>query len=317
MRNSVRRMSHAPEREVQHPGAHLSYCKCFFLVSNMNIVVFLLILVLHVLAIVGFFVIKNVLPYTFLLQIAMYIISGLSITGGYHRLWCHRSYKAHPILEWLFMISGSSTGQGDAVTWSKWHRTHHRNEDQDTDPYSIKKGFYFAHMGWIYQDTDAKTMDEINKTDVSDLEGKSVLQIQKKYMVALWIATSFVFPMALATMWGETLTNSFFTSIIRQVFLMHCIWSVNSFAHMYGEKPYNEEIRPSENPLVSLFSLGEGWHNFHHSYPKDYRASEPSKFNPTSTFIDAMSSLNIVSNRKEKCFKTDGTDKFDPDNYCD
>ena len=314
-------MSHAPEREVQRPGAHLSCFEKHVFLSvyyMINHTMFLVLFVLHALAVIGLFVMKNVLPYTILLQAAMYILGEVSITGGYHRLWCHRSYKAHPILEWLYMIIGSSTAQCSAIWWSKTHRTHHRNEDKDTDPYSIKKGFFFAHIGWLLEYPDPETKKEIDKTDVSDLEQKSVLRFQEKNIKTLWVLTSLVIPILLCSLWGETLTNSFFSSVVRQVFLLHCVWSVNSFAHMYGEKPYNKEIKPSENPVVSLFTLGEGWHNFHHSYPKDYRASEPSKFNPTTTFIDAMSSLDMVSNRKEKCFKTDGKgDKFDPDNYCD
>jgi stearoyl-CoA desaturase (delta-9 desaturase) len=273
------------------------------------------IVVLHVLAVVGFFVIKNLSLYTVLLQLIMYILGGISITAGYHRLWCHRTYKAHPFLEWLYMIFGSSTGQGGATQWSRTHRTHHRNEDQDTDPYSIKKGFFFAHMGWVCQNYDPETQKEIDKTDVSDLENNPILQFQTKHVRSLWVITSFVVPMLVSRLWGETILNSFFSSVIRQVFLMHCIWSVNSFAHMYGEKPYNTNIQPSENPLVSLFTFGEGWHNFHHTYPKDYRASDPDKFNPTTFFIDSMASNDLVHDRKEMCEKTKG-DKFDPDNYC-
>jgi stearoyl-CoA desaturase (delta-9 desaturase) len=86
---------------------------------------------------------------------------------------------------------------------------------------------------------------------------------------------------------------------------------------MYGEKPYNTEIKPSENPIVSMFTFGEGWHNFHHTYPKDYRASDPSRFNPTAVFIDSMASSNLVHDRKEACDKTKTrVNKFDPDNYC-
>lgn len=285
----------------------------------MIVLIFGVLLLLHILAVIGLFVIKNISPYTILLQFVIYLLGGFAITAGYHRLWCHRSYKASPLLEWLFMIFGSSTGQGDAIAWSKTHRSHHRNEDTESDPYNIKKGFYFAHIKWTYHDHEDNVQQEIDSTDVSDLEAKEVLQFQQKYILLLWITTSFVLPLLLTQLWKESLTNAFFSSIIRQVLLMHCIFSVNSFAHMYGLKPYNSDIEPSENAFVSFIALGEGWHNFHHTYPKDYRTSDPSKYNPTTYFIDTMGKLGLVKNKQAVCEKTynvRGKEKFNKDNYC-
>ena len=279
---------------------------------------FILIL-LHILSIIGLFIIKKIKPFTILLQILIFIISGIGVTIGYHRLWCHRSFEASPFLQWLLMIFGTSSGQSDAIWWSKTHRTHHRNEDLKTDPYSISKGFFFAHFGWLCQYPDIETQKEIDITDVSDLENNNILVFQQKYFTYLWVIIVIIIPILICKLWNETFINALFSTIIRIVLSLNATWCVNSLAHMYGEKPYNSEIQPSENLFVSLITFGEGWHNFHHTYPKDYRASDKNKYNPSTLFIDYMASFGLASNLYEKCKKTEhvkGMDKFDKNNYC-
>ena len=285
----------------------------------LKIDILVVLLLLHILAFIGFFVIKNINIYTIILQFFIFIISGLGITVGYHRLWCHRSFEATPLLQWILMLMSCSAGQGQSLQWCKTHRTHHRNEDLFTDPYSISKGFWFAHIGWLLQYPNEETQKEIDKTDISDLTDNTVLQFQKKYYVFLWIIISFILPLLITKLWNETITNALFSTVIRVVISLHSTWCVNSLAHMYGDKPYNSEIRPSENLFVSLITFGEGWHNFHHTYPKDYRASSPDKYNPSSQFIDFMKTLGLASNLYEKCKNTEkvrGMDKFDKNNYC-
>ena len=280
--------------------------------------IMLILGVLHILAFIGVFVIKNISIYTVLLQIFFYIISVIGITVGYHRLWTHRTFEASPLLQWLLMFGGTNATQGEALRWSKTHRTHHRNEDKLSDPYSISKGFLFAHVGWLVQYPDEATQKELDSTDVSDLENNEIVMFQHKYYEILWVTIALVLPVLLCKLWNETLTNAFFSTIIRIILMLHATWCVNSLAHMYGEKPYNSTIEPSENLFVSLITFGEGWHNFHHTYPKDYRASEKHKFNPSYAFIDLMKTLGLASNTYEKCEKTtvEGVDKFDKTNYC-
>jgi stearoyl-CoA desaturase (delta-9 desaturase) len=87
---------------------------------------------------------------------------------------------------------------------------------------------------------------------------------------------------------------------------------VNSAAHMFGDRPYNNDIEPQENYYVSLGSWGEGFHNYHHVFPWDYKAGEYSSgFNLATYFIDLMyycgqaynlrtASDNIVNKTKAK-----------------
>ncbi|KAB0354301.1 hypothetical protein FD755_022839, partial [Muntiacus reevesi] len=100
--------------------------------------------------------------------------------------------------------------------------------------------------------------------------------------------------------WGESLWNSYFlASILRYTISLNVTWLVNSVAHMYGNRPYDRHISPRQNPLVTLGAIGEGFHNYHHTFPFDYSASEFGlNFNPTTWFIDFMCWLGLATDRK-------------------
>lgn len=101
-------------------------------------------------------------------------------------------------------------------------------------------------------------------------------------------------------MWDESYQNSFFTAVIlRYTILLHATWSVNSVAHFWGMKPYDRHIRPVENWGVSFFAVGEGFHNYHHTFPHDYSASEFRFLNLTTLFIDICAWFGLASNRRK------------------
>ncbi len=110
-----------------------------------------------------------------ILLLIFWIITGLGITVGYHRLFSHRSFKAHPILEWILVISGAAALQNSALQWCSNHRKHHKHLDTDNDPYSITRGFFHAHMGWILEGK----IEPIVK--VEDLKTSSAVMFQYKY----------------------------------------------------------------------------------------------------------------------------------------
>lgn len=275
------------------------------------------VILIHLIAIYSIFKIKNVSIYTILLNLIILFFAILSITGGYHRLWSHKSYKANPLLELFYMIFGTTASQSDVITWAKYHRTHHRNEDKDGDPHNINKGFFHAHAGWLLFPWSEKVKDEVSKSDVSDLENNKILKFQKNNYIILWILITFVIPILICSLWGDV-KNCFYLTFIRIVIVLHITWSANSLAHSIGEKPYNNDLTATENFLISLLTFGEGWHNYHHSYPKDYRASEKGKYNPTTTFIDLTKKLGLSKDHTFKCKnkKIPKVKKFEINNYC-
>ena len=101
-------------------------------------------------------------------------------------------------------------------------------------------------------------------------------------------------------LWGETFWNSLYVAtLLRYCFLLNCTWMVNSVAHLWGSRPYDRFINPAENSLVSSFAIGEGWHNYHHTFPWDYKTGEFGwRINFTTMFIDLMAALGQASDRK-------------------
>jgi len=256
----------------------------------------MILITLHLLAGIGIFKINNISKKTLILQFIFLVLSMLGITGGYHRLWAHNTYQANPILELFYIIFGTMASQNTAIKWVKEHRTHHRNEEKPGDPYNINKGLFHAHVGWLLFPFDDKEKEEISKTDISDLESNKLLMFQKKYYVILWLMLSFIVPHFIIKRWNESSTNIFFSNVIRIVLCLNLTWCINSLAHYIGERPHNESIKACNNKLLGIATLGEGWHNYHHSYPKDYRASEPEKINFTTRFINMTRKLGLSSN---------------------
>ena len=220
----------------------------------------------------------------------------LGVTGGYHRLWSHRTYKAGSILQLFYLFFGTMASQSSVINWSQHHRSHHRNEEKSGDPYNITKGLFHAHVGWLLFPADEKETAEIEKSDVSDLEANKLLVCQHEYYYIWWTIISFIIPYFIMKKWNETDINIFYSNFMRIVLCLNISWCINSFAHYSGTKPYNKNINASNNDFLGLLTLGEGWHNYHHSFPKDYRASEPGTLNFTTSFIDLTRILGLSSN---------------------
>jgi stearoyl-CoA desaturase (delta-9 desaturase) len=135
-----------------------------------------------------------------------------------------------------------------------------------------------------------------------DLAADPVVAFQKALDPWFALFMCFVIPGLVCTLWGDSFWNGYWVAgATRCVVVWHITWLVNSAAHLYGDHPYDPTSHPAENPIVSLFSLGEGWHNWHHKYPFDYAASEfgiSRQFNPTKLLIDTWCALGLATERK-------------------
>ncbi|KAJ8600089.1 hypothetical protein CTAYLR_001911 [Chrysophaeum taylorii] len=257
----------------------------------------------HLMAIVGLFRLGRCMPVTLVYAFMLWPLSGLGITAGVHRLWSHRSYKAGPTVRCFLMLMNSIANQGSIYHWARDHRVHHKHSETDADPHNATRGFFFAHMGWLYVKKHPDVISEGKKLDFSDLDEDGFVRFQQKYDPWFAFFMCFVFPAIVASKaWGEGFWNAFWVAgALRYVAVLHFTWLVNSAAHFFGDHPYDEDSWPSENPFVSLAAIGEGWHNWHHKYPYDYAASEfgiASQFNPTKLFIDSCAFLGLVTDRK-------------------
>lgn len=195
--------------------------------------------------------------------------NGMSITGGYHRLWAHRAYDAHWSLRLFYLVFGTMALQNSVFAWASGHRTHHLNvDDVDNDPYSIRRGFWFAHIGWMTREYPSGVQ---NFTNIPDLRRDPMLAFQHRFYIPLALIANFGLPLAAGWLLGDLWGTFILAGILRLVVSHHVTFFINSLAHMWGSRPYTDENSARDNPVLALFTYGEGYHNFHHIFAHDYR----------------------------------------------
>jgi stearoyl-CoA desaturase (delta-9 desaturase) len=267
-----------------------------------NVPMIIYLTLVHASALYGAVCIPQCDWYTLLWALILWPISGLGITAGAHRLWAHRSYKASFPLRSCLMICNTIANQGTIYHWARDHRVHHKYAETDADPHNAKRGFWFSHIGWLFEKKHPSVISGGKRIQYDDLLKDPVVQFQKQLDPWFPLTMCFIFPGAVVTIWGDSFWNGFWVAgALRYTAVLHFTWCVNSLAHIYGDRPYDKDIHATENLLVSVLAIGEGWHNWHHKYPFDYAASEfgvSSQYNPTKLFLDTMGSLGLASDFK-------------------
>ncbi|XP_023839299.1 stearoyl-CoA desaturase 5-like [Salvelinus sp. IW2-2015] len=267
----------------------------------------ILMALLHIGAVYSILVIPRAKPLTWVWSYVCFIVTALGVTAGAHRLWSHRSYRAKLPLRVFLAAANSMAFQNDIYEWARDHRVHHKFSETDADPHNATRGFFFAHIGWLFVHKHRDVIEKGRKLDVTDLLADPVVQFQRRYYKTSVLIMCFLVPTVVPWyFWGETLWNSYFlASILRYTVSLNVTWLVNSAAHMYGNRPYDQNISPRENRWVTFGAIGEGFHNFHHTFPFDYSTSEFGlRFNPTTCFIDLMCWMGLASNRKKASVET-------------
>jgi len=193
----------------------------------------------------------------------------LSITAGYHRLWAHRTYEAHWSVRALFLIFGTMALQNSAWVWCSGHRRHHLNvDDEDLDPYSARRGFWFSHIGWMVREYPSGAE---NFTNIPDLRRDRMLAFQHRHYVPLALLTNIGLPLLVGWLTGHLWGTFLLAGVLRLVLSHHFTFFINSLAHMWGSRPYSETNTARDNPVLAVLTFGEGYHNFHHHFAHDYR----------------------------------------------
>jgi stearoyl-CoA desaturase (delta-9 desaturase) len=225
----------------------------------------------------------------------MYFMAILGINFGYHRCLAHKSFQMNGILKFLSLFGGASTAENSALIWCSTHRRHHRYEDTDQDPYNIKKGFWWAHMGWIFAAPAAE-----NFTNSPDLLKDKMIVHQHRYYVWWLAASCFGLPLALGFLLGRPMECLLLGGFTRLFLVDHFTYFVNSWAHYFGSRPYSTKITARESTVVALVTAGEGYHNFHHRFPFDYRNGHKwFHFDPTKWMVFGFSKLGWTWALKE------------------
>jgi stearoyl-CoA desaturase (delta-9 desaturase) len=258
--------------------------------------------VLHLSALYGLYLFCSDCKWqTIAFAIFLYVISGLGITAGAHRLWSHRSYRAKWPLRVILCIFNTIAFQNSIYEWSRDHRVHHKYSETDADPHNAVRGFFFAHCGWLLCRKHPEVIEKGRHISFEDLLQDPIVRFQKQFYLPLVLIFCFVLPSIIPSLlWGETYWNAYFVcAIFRYTWTLNMTWLVNSAAHFWGRRPYDESINPSENASVVIGAIGEGFHNYHHTFPWDYATSEfGPKYNLTTCFIDFCASIGWAYDRK-------------------
>jgi stearoyl-CoA desaturase (delta-9 desaturase) len=240
---------------------------------------FLLFDILPIIGTAGAFAFLAVHPFgvtELVLLVSLWLLTGLGVTVGYHRLFTHRTFKAAPSAEFALAVLGSMAGQGGVVSWAALHRRHHECSDREGDPHSPNlsggglrgrlRGLAHSHFLWMHR----HDYPNIVHYAPDLLKNRTLVRVSRAYY---WIVVAgILLPALIAGLvyqsWTGALSGLFWGGFVRIFLLEHIVWAINSFLHSYGTKPYESREQSRNGGIFALVTLGEAWHNNHHAFPE-------------------------------------------------
>ncbi|MEC4889623.1 MAG: fatty acid desaturase [Nitrospira sp.] len=233
--------------------------------------------------------------FDWILFFVMYIVTGLGITVGYHRLVSHRSFECPDWVKRIILIVGGWALQNSALIWCADHIRHHAKTDTDEDPYNASKGFWHSHCGWLFYETPHRT----DKYEIR-LRRDPVILWQHRYYWLI-VLSGLVLPFALGLWWHGNLMGGISAllmgGLLRMFLVLNSTFTINSLCHMIGSQPHGTQDSSRDSWLISFVSFGEGYHNYHHTYARDYRnGPEWYNFDPSKWIIYTLSLFGLATN---------------------
>jgi stearoyl-CoA desaturase (delta-9 desaturase) len=248
-----------------------------------------------------------------ILFISFYILSGLGITLGFHRLFAHRSFKAKPWLKNVLAVLGSFSIEGAVIYWVADHRRHHTYTDKPGDPHSphleetegvkgVLLGLWHAHMGWFFRDEHTN----VKRFTPDLLKDQALKRISKLF--PLWIVVSLTLPAVIGLVVTRSLGGMFsaflWGGLVRVFFLHHITWSINSICHFFGKRPFKSNDMSTNNWILSVISFGEAWHNNHHAFPSSaVLGLERSQPDPAAALLRGLERVGAVYDVKRPSYR--------------
>jgi stearoyl-CoA desaturase (Delta-9 desaturase) len=238
------------------------------------------------------------------LGLGLYVVTGLGISLGFHRLFTHRSFQARRGLRIALAVAGSMAAEGSLISWVSHHRRHHVYADRPGDPHSPwtvelgilsrLRGLFHAHVGWLF--SGARSSPARWSRDL--LADRDVVAISR--LAPLWTVLSFVLPFGLGWAVTRSVTGAVLAVVwagaVRIALLHHVTWSVNSLGHMFGKRPYRSADRSRNIGWLSVVSFGESWHNSHHAFPALARhGCDRGQLDPAAAVLRMFESLRWAS----------------------
>jgi len=194
------------------------------------------------------------------------LICTIGITLSYHRQLSHRAFECPKWLEYLFAYFGCLAVEGAPIGWVRMHRHHHVHSDKEDDIHSPLDGFWWSHMGFMF---DASTTEKVEELDnVRDLSRQEFYRLMDDANV--YVATSVLLPVLVLYALGG-MPYVVWGFCLRTVYIWHVNWAVNSIGHVWGYQSYDSNDNSQNNFVFGLLGFGDGWHNNHHAFPRSCR----------------------------------------------
>jgi len=206
----------------------------------------------------------------------MWLLTGLGLTVGYHRLFTHRAFATSLPVSCLLIVMGSMAGRGPMLSWVAMHRRHHELSDHDGDLHSPNlhgdsvlgrlRGFLHAHLTWMIEHDYPNVAHY-----VPDLIAERTLVAVNRYYYA-WVLLGLLIPTAIGglvagSVWGAV-AGFLWGGVVRMFVVEQSMSAINSLMHSFGARPYRTRDDNSRNlGIMAWLAWGEGWHNNHHAFP--------------------------------------------------
>lgn len=228
---------------------------------------------------------------TWVLAFVMLYATGCGIGAGYHRLFSHRAYVASWPVRLFLLFFGAAALEGSVKHWCSQHRDHHRYVDTNRDPYNIKRGFLYAHMGWVVVKPDYP----VDYKNIPDIERDRLADFQHRFYLPIAIGISFLLPALVASLWGNFWAGFFIAGMTRVVVNHHFTFLINSYCHYFGKQTFTDQNTARDSGFIAFFTYGEGYHNFHHMFETDYRNGYRAwHWDPNKWIIFTMAKLGLA-----------------------
>jgi stearoyl-CoA desaturase (delta-9 desaturase) len=209
---------------------------------------------------------------------AMYLLTAVGVTVGYHRLLTHRSFQTYPAIRYLLAALGEMSVQGSVIAWVADHRKHHAHTDAEGDPHSphvghgqgvgaVLRGLWHAHTGWLLREHGRADWRRF----APDLLEDPGMRLLSRWFPALVVAGLLIPALAGFAVTGSlagAATGLLWGGLVRVFFVHHVTWSVNSVCHYVGSRRFDTDDRSTNVFWLALPSLGESWHHNHHAFPR-------------------------------------------------
>ena len=235
----------------------------------------------------------------------VYLVTGLGITVGFHRLLTHRSFKTSRALRGIFAALGSAAIEGPVISWVADHRKHHTFSDEQGDPHSphvghgggwrgTLRGLFHAHMGWLFIHTERGA----KRRFAPDLIDDPVISFVDRTFI-LWAAIGLAVPFALGYAIGGTLvaglTALLWGGAVRVFLLHHFTYSINSVCHVFGRRQFATDDESRNVIWLALPTFGEAWHNNHHAFPTSaVHGLRRWELDPSAAVIWSLERLGLI-----------------------